>query len=140
MEDGTLAVMVPLMVRALRERSTVVNRRASVIIENMCKLVRVGACCPPHCCYVAASLFETLWVVEAHTLRAALAQIVEVSCAELMHTQTCSLQVQDPAEAAPFLPQLMPLLERVANEAADPELREVGEEGCSACFKHSPPA
>ncbi|PRW20411.1 elongation factor EF-3 isoform B [Chlorella sorokiniana] len=72
MEDGTLAVMVPLMVRALRERSTVVNRRASVIIENMCKLV------------------------------------------------------QDPAEAAPFLPQLAPLLERVANEAADPELREVG--------------
>jgi hypothetical protein len=42
MEDGTLAVMVPLMVRALRERSTVVNRRASVIIENMCKLV--GGC------------------------------------------------------------------------------------------------
>lgn len=35
-------------------------------------------------------------------------------------------QVQDPAEAAPFLPQLAPLLERVANEAADPELREVG--------------
>ena len=44
MEDGTLAVMVPLMVRALRERSTVVNRRASVIIENMCKLVRRQAC------------------------------------------------------------------------------------------------
>lgn len=40
MEDGTLAVMVPLMIRALRERSTVVNRRASVIIENMSKLVR----------------------------------------------------------------------------------------------------
>ena len=39
MEDGCLAVMVPLMVRALRERSTVVNRRASVIIENMSKLV-----------------------------------------------------------------------------------------------------
>ena len=35
-------------------------------------------------------------------------------------------QVQDPAEARPFLPQLMPLLDRVANEAADPELREVG--------------
>jgi hypothetical protein len=31
--------MVPLMVRALRERSAVVNRRASVIIENMSKLV-----------------------------------------------------------------------------------------------------
>lgn len=72
MEDGCLAVMVPLMVRALRERSTTVSRRASVIIENMSKLV------------------------------------------------------QDPAEARPFLPQLMPLLDRVANEAADPELRMVG--------------
>lgn len=72
MEDGCLAVMVPLMIRALRERSAVVQRRSSVIIENMSKLV------------------------------------------------------QDPAEARPFLPQLMPLLDRVANEAADPELREVG--------------
>jgi hypothetical protein len=35
-------------------------------------------------------------------------------------------QVQDPAEARPFLPLLMPLLDRLANEAADPELREVG--------------
>ena len=45
----------------------------------------------------------------------------------------CSVapQVQDPAEAAPFLPQLAPLLERVANEAADPELREV--RGCLRC-------
>ena len=34
-------------------------------------------------------------------------------------------QVQDPAEARPFLPLLMPLLDRLANEAADPELREV---------------
>lgn len=44
MEDGTLAVMVPLMIRALRERSTIVNRRASVIIENMSKLVSLLAC------------------------------------------------------------------------------------------------
>ena len=43
MEDACLAVMVPLMVRALRERSTTVKRRASVIIGNMCKLVRDGA-------------------------------------------------------------------------------------------------
>ena len=42
MEDATLAVMVPLMLRALRERSTVVQRRASVIIENMSKLVRAA--------------------------------------------------------------------------------------------------
>lgn len=40
-EDGMLAVMVPLMVRALRERSTTVKRRATIIIENMCKLVSI---------------------------------------------------------------------------------------------------
>eukprot|EP00887_Chlorella_sp_A99_P000212 scaffold13.g212.t1 len=70
-EDGMLAVMVPLLVRALRERSTTVKRRASVIIENMCKLVK------------------------------------------------------DPADAHPFLPLLIPGLAKVAEEASDPELREV---------------
>lgn len=64
MEDGTLAIMVPLMVRALRERSTVVNRRASVIIENMCKLVR--GCCKFACvcCKFAkrSCLLPSLWV------------------------------------------------------------------------------
>ena len=39
-------------------------------------------------------------------------------------------QVQDPAEARPFLPQLMPLLDRLANEAADPELRQVARFSC----------
>ena len=39
-EDGALGVMVPLLTRALRERSTTVKRRATIIIENMCKLVR----------------------------------------------------------------------------------------------------
>lgn len=38
-EDGALGVMVPLLTRALRERSTTVKRRATIIIENMCKLV-----------------------------------------------------------------------------------------------------
>ena len=42
MEDGCLAVMVPLMIRALRDRSAVVNRRTSIIIENMSKLVGAG--------------------------------------------------------------------------------------------------
>ena len=39
MEDACLAVMVPLMIRALRERSTTTKRRTAVIIGNMCKLV-----------------------------------------------------------------------------------------------------
>ena len=50
MEDGCLAVMVPLMIRALRERSAVVNRRASVIIENMSKLVCVCVCVSMYGC------------------------------------------------------------------------------------------
>jgi elongation factor 3 len=71
MEDASLAVMVPLMNRALRERSARTQRRAAVIIENMSKLV------------------------------------------------------QNPADARPFLPLLIPQLGKVAQEAADPELREV---------------
>jgi elongation factor 3 len=71
MEDACLAVLVPLMVRALRERSTITKRRASIIIENMSKLV------------------------------------------------------QNPADARPFLPLLLPGLEEVAQASADPELREV---------------
>jgi len=39
MEDACLAVLVPIMDRALRERSTKTQRRAAVIIENMSKLV-----------------------------------------------------------------------------------------------------
>ena len=71
MEDGALAVLAPLMLRALRERSAKTQRRAAIIIENMSKLV------------------------------------------------------MDPADAKPFLPMLLPALEVVAQEAADPELRAV---------------
>lgn len=69
-EDAALAVMVPLLERALRERSTTVKRRATIIVTNMSKMV------------------------------------------------------QDPVEATPFLPKLIPMLAKVKEEAADPELRE----------------
>lgn len=36
----TLAIMVPLLTRALNERSTLVIRQTVVIIDNLCKLVR----------------------------------------------------------------------------------------------------
>lgn len=71
MEDACLAVLVPLMQRALRERSAKTQRRASIIIENMGKLVL------------------------------------------------------NPADARPFLPALIPELDTVSEQAADPELREV---------------
>ena len=71
MEDASLAVLAPLMLRALRERSTKTQRRACIIIENMSKLV------------------------------------------------------MNPADARPFLPALVPALEVVTQEAADPELRGV---------------
>jgi len=38
-EPPTLAIMVPLLVRALAERATPIKRKAAVIIDNMCKLV-----------------------------------------------------------------------------------------------------
>ncbi|KAK9839773.1 hypothetical protein WJX81_000473 [Elliptochloris bilobata] len=70
-EAPALAVMVPLLVKALRERNSVVKRKASIIINNMSKLVL------------------------------------------------------NPADAAPFLPRLLPEVKKVSEDAADPELREV---------------
>lgn len=43
-EAPTLSIMVPLLVRGLRhDNTTAIKRKASVIIENMAKLVRVWA-------------------------------------------------------------------------------------------------
>lgn len=38
-EAPTLAVLVPLLVRGLRERATPIKRKSCLIIDNMCKLV-----------------------------------------------------------------------------------------------------
>lgn len=63
MEAPTLSIMVPLLVRGLRhDNTTAIKRKASVIIENMAKLV------------------------------------------------------DNPLDAVPFLPNLLPGLEKVANE------------------------
>ncbi|KAI8371414.1 P-loop containing nucleoside triphosphate hydrolase protein [Radiomyces spectabilis] len=68
----TLAIMVPLLTRALNERSTLLLRQTLIITDNLCKLVR------------------------------------------------------DPRTAALFLPQLYPGIERQADGAAFPEIRELG--------------
>jgi elongation factor 3 len=81
MEDACLAVLVPIMDRALKERSAKTQRRAAIIIENMSKLVL------------------------------------------------------DPADARPFLPVLIPALETVSAQAADPELRDVAGRACLALKK-----
>ncbi len=65
-----LAVMVPLLARALNERSQNVQRQAVVVVDNLCKLVR------------------------------------------------------DPHEAAKFLPELTPGVERIEKGASFPEVRE----------------
>eukprot|EP00850_Spirogloea_muscicola_P015713 SM000123S25825 [mRNA] locus=s123:57353:62841:- [translate_table: standard] len=67
---ATLSIMVPLLVRGLKERATAVKRKTAVVIENMAKLV------------------------------------------------------DSPADAAPFLPLLIPGLEKLAKEVADPECRQ----------------
>ncbi|KAI7899717.1 P-loop containing nucleoside triphosphate hydrolase protein [Cokeromyces recurvatus] len=38
-DSGTLALMVPLLNRGLRERQTPIKRKSALIIDNMCKLV-----------------------------------------------------------------------------------------------------
>jgi len=70
-ESAALAMVVPLLLRGLREKSTATKRQSAVIIDNMSKLV------------------------------------------------------DNPIDAAPFLPLLLPALETNAESIADPEAREV---------------
>lgn len=72
-ESPALAMVVPLLLRGLREKSTATKRQAAVIIDNMSKLV------------------------------------------------------DNPLDAAPFLPLLLPALESNAEFIADPEARSVTE-------------
>jgi len=72
-ESPALAMVVPLLLRGLRERQTATKRQAAVIIDNMSKLV------------------------------------------------------DNPIDAAPFLPLLLPALETNASSIADPEARAVTE-------------
>jgi len=72
-ESPALAMVVPLLLRGLREKTTATKRQAAVIIDNMSKLV------------------------------------------------------DNPLDAAPFLPLLLPALETNAQSIADPEAREVTE-------------
>ncbi|KAL9182685.1 hypothetical protein ACHAXT_013337 [Thalassiosira profunda] len=72
-ESPALAMVVPLLLRGLREKQTATKRQSAVIINNMSKLV------------------------------------------------------DDPIDAAPFLPLLLPALETNASSIADPEARAVTE-------------
>ncbi|KAL7579535.1 hypothetical protein ACA910_007910 [Epithemia clementina (nom. ined.)] len=72
-ESPALAMVVPLLLRGLREKNTATKRQSAVIINNMSKLV------------------------------------------------------DNPIDAAPFLPLLLPALETNASSIADPEAREVTE-------------
>jgi len=68
-----LAMVVPLLIKGLKERKTATRRQSAVIIDNMSKLV------------------------------------------------------DDPIDAEPFLPLLMPALERAADAMSDPEARNISE-------------
>jgi len=72
-ESAALAMVVPLLLRGLREKTTATKRQSAVIINNMSKLV------------------------------------------------------DDPLDAAPFLPLLLPALETNASSISDPEARGVTE-------------
>lgn len=73
-ESPALAMVVPLLLRGLREKQTATKRQSAVIINNMSKLV------------------------------------------------------DNPLDAAPFLPLLLPALETNASSIADPEARDVTEQ------------
>jgi len=72
-QSPALAMVVPLLLRGLRDRNTATRRQSAVIIDNMSKLV------------------------------------------------------DDPLDAAPFLPILLPDLARAAEAMSDPEARKVSE-------------
>jgi len=72
-ESAALAMVVPLLLRGLREKATATKRQSAVIINNMSKLV------------------------------------------------------DNPLDAAPFLPLLLPALEQNADSISDPEARAVTE-------------
>jgi len=72
-ESPALAMVVPLLLRGLREKKTATKRQSAVIIENMSKLV------------------------------------------------------DDPLDAAPFLPLLLPALTQNAESISDPEARDVSQ-------------
>ena len=76
-DAATLAVLVPVLSRATRERSNPLKRKSAVIIVNMAKLV------------------------------------------------------SSPGDIAPFLPRLLPDLERNAEDVSDPEIREI----CAAAHR-----
>jgi elongation factor 3 len=72
-ESPALAMVVPLLLRGLRERKIATQRQAAVIIDNMSKLV------------------------------------------------------DNPVDAAPFLPLLLPQVKKCADSCSDPEAREIVE-------------
>lgn len=80
-EAPALSIMVPLLVRGLRERQTAIKRKSAVIIDNMSKLV------------------------------------------------------DNPADAAVFLPRLLPGVEDVAQNVADPECRSVASKAHATLLK-----
>ena len=80
-EAPALSIMVPLLIRGLRERATAVKRKSALIIDNMAKLV------------------------------------------------------DNPSDAAVFLPRLLPGLEKVSQEVPDPECRSVASKARDTLLK-----
>ena len=80
-EAPALSIMVPLLIRGLRERATAVKRKSALIIDNMAKLV------------------------------------------------------DNPTDAAVFLPRLLPGLEKVSQEVPDPECRSVASKARDTLLK-----
>ena len=66
-EPPTLAIMVPVLERGLKERAGTTRRRCAVIIDNMCKLVEVPAYAAPFLPKLLPGLDRTKEEVSGHT-------------------------------------------------------------------------
>ena len=144
-ESPELAMMAPLLLKGLSvQQTTPIKRKSSLIVDNMAKvgLGRVPMCLPASCQLASLPADEQ---PPLNRLKASSAMI----CSELGHwllPQVCggamhcccttlsqhaltwavALQlVEQPAHAAVFLPNVLPLVTRVSQEVSNPECREV---------------
>lgn len=114
--------MVPLLIRGLRERVTAIKRKSALIIDNMSKVSLVIPALWSNCSLlseVPTAPHSEMVVLHGHVSYTSIGQ------QHLRHLAVPLQLVDNPADAAVFLPRLLPGLERVSQEVSDPECRSV---------------
>ena len=119
-ESPTLAIVVPLLLRGLRERVTAVRRKVRWVLSlifflSRSRSVKEKRRKKAHSLEFSLSLSLSLKKKKNQTTQAA---VITDNMAKL---------VDNPLDAAVFLPRLLPDLEKMAKEISDPEARSVAE-------------